>query len=423
MGIRKKNVITMLCVIVMNIIIMVAYYKFNLSGSLINAFKNRYEELEQKTESIGKILNETENIENIIKELDKTNNVRIILYDTSNNKIYDNEFDFGNEFIINSEYVVRNRNNEIYILKTENKIEVEQFQRTELILKLLRMEIILIFIVLILLGIFTYVEYLTPIVSIQESMKNYKNGIKPKKSKRKDEFGYLQNTFVDITENLEKEKQKQNRIIASISHDVKTPLTSIMGYSERLKKGQVSKEKQEKYLDVIYVKSKEIKDMVEEFDEYLSYNLEDTLKKQKIAVKDLMEIIKADYIDELNTNKINLEIINNGSEYVNIDLSKIRRVFDNLISNSIKHLKNEDRKIKIEVSKHKEKNLFVFSDNGTGVKKDRLEKIFEMLYTEDDARKVAGLGLSICKQIIELHEGKIWAENNQEGGLSIKFEI
>lgn len=423
MGIRKKNVITMLCVIVMNIIIMVAYYKFHLSGSLINAFKNRYEELEQKTEAIGKNLNETEDLENIIKELDKTNNVRIILYDTSNNKIYDNEFDFGNEFIINSEYIVRNKNNEIYILKTENKIEIEQFQRTELILKLLRMEIILIFIVLILLGIFTYVEYLTPIVSIQESMKNYKNGIKPKKSKRKDEFGYLQNTFVDITENLEKEKQKQNRIIASISHDVKTPLTSIMGYSERLKKGQVSKEKQEKYLDVIYVKSKEIKDMVEEFDEYLSYNLEDTLKKQKIAVKDLMEIIKADYIDELNTNKIRLEIINNGSEYVNIDLSKIRRVFDNLISNSIKHLKNEDRKIKIEVSKHKDKDLFVFSDNGTGVEKDRLEKIFEMLYTEDDARKVAGLGLAICKQIIESHEGKIWAENNQEGGLSIKFEI
>lgn len=413
----------MLCVIVMNIIIMIAYYKFYLSGSLINSLKNKYEELEQKTETIGKTLNETDNLENIIKELDKTSNVRIILYDTSNNKIYDNEFDFENEFIINSEYIIRNKNNEIYILKTENKIEIEHFQRTELIFKLLRMEIILIFIVLILLGIFTYVEYLTPIVSIQESMKNYKNGIKPIRSKRKDEFGYLQNSFVDITENLEKEKQKQNRIIASISHDVKTPLTSIMGYSERLKKGKLSKEKQEKYLDVIYVKSKEIKDMVEEFDEYLSYNLEDTLKKQKIAVKDLLEIIKTDYIDELNTNKIDLETINNGYENVNIDLSKIRRVFDNLISNSIKHLKNEDRKIKIEVSKYKDKNLFVFSDNGTGVEEDKLEKIFEMLYTEDNARKVAGLGLSICKQIIESHEGKIWAENNKEGGLSIKFEI
>lgn len=413
----------MLCVLVMNIIIMVAYYKFYLSGSLINAFKNRYEELEQKTETIGKKLNETENLENIIKELDKTSDVRIILYDTSNNIIYDNEFNFENEFIVNSEYIVRNKNDEVYILKTENKIEIEQFQRTELIHKLLKMEIILIFIVLILLGVFTYVEYLTPIVSIQESMKGYKNGITPKRSKRKDEFGYLQNTFVDITESLEKEKQKQNRIIASISHDVKTPLTSIMGYSERLRKGQVAKEKQEKYLDVIYVKSKEIKDMVEEFDEYLSYNLEDTLKKQKINVKDLMEIIKADYIDELNTNKISLEIINNGGKYVNIDLSKIRRVFDNLISNSIKHLKNENRKIKIEVSKNKNKNLFVFSDNGTGVEEDKLEKIFEMLYTQDNARKVAGLGLSICKQIIESHDGKIWAENNEEGGLSIKFEI
>ena len=76
-----------------------------------------------------------------------------------------------------------------------------------------------------------------------------------------------------MTKNLERQQQNQRRIIASISHDIKTPLTSIMGYAERLSKDNVTQERKERYLDTVYTKSVEIQQLVNEFDEYLGYNL------------------------------------------------------------------------------------------------------------------------------------------------------
>ena len=65
----------------------------------------------------------------------------------------------------------------------------------------------------------------------------------------------------------------------------------------------------------------------------------------------------------------------------------------------------------------------IISDSGKGVNKEEIDKIFEAFYTSDKSRKVAGLGLSICKSAIEGHGGKIWAENNDIGGLTIKFTL
>ena len=263
---------------------------------------------------------------------------------------------------------------------------------------------------MILISIFTNLEYLNPIVSIQESMKNYKKEIKPKRSTQKDEFGYLQNIFVDITQNLEKEKQKQNTMIASISHDIKTPLTSVMGYSEKFKK----------YINVIYDKSNAIKEIIDDFDEYLNYNLKTNLKKKKITTQELINIVKADYKDEFENNHVILKTKNKiPKEKIEIDIEKFRRVFANLIGDSLKHLDKKEKIISIEISKENQNTKIIIADNGTGVKQEELNKIFDILYTEDPSRKVLGLGLSICKEIIEAHGGKIWAESNQYNGLSI----
>jgi len=389
MGIKRKNVITMLCILVLNVVIIVTYYQIYLSGELGNIFKERNNELEEKVEEIIGGLEVTYDIEEIKSKLENVANYKVTLYNEANEVIYENNVSLEDDIIINAERIVKNKSN-IYILRLENNIEIGRVEKNQIMLKLVKMEIVLIIIVLILLGIFTYVEYLTPIVSIQESMKNYKNGIRPKKSKRKDEFGYLQNTFVEVVDDLEKEKEKQSRIMASISHDIRTPLTSIMGYSERLKKG-LTKEKQDKYLSVIYEKSKEIRDMVQEFDEYLSYNIEGNLKRCKIKTEELLKLIEQEYEEELKLYGIQLTVQNKSESEINIDLSKIRRVFGNLIGNSVKHLKNENKQIKIEALDIKQKIRFIVSDNGTGVEKEKLERIFEMLYTEDKGRKVAGL--------------------------------
>ncbi len=104
-------------------------------------------------------------------------------------------------------------------------------------------------------------------------------------------------------------------------------------------------------------------------------------------------------------------------------MSKIRRVFGNIIGNSIKNIDSVKKEIIVNFEDLDENILVSISDSGKGVNKEEIDKIFEALYTSDKSRKVAGLGLSICKSAIEGHGGKIWAENNNIGGLTIKFTL
>ncbi len=257
-----------------------------------------------------------------------------------------------------------------------------------------------------------------------KDIENYKYGIKPVKCHRCDEIGWLKNNFVELTDQLDEEKENQNRIIASISHDIKTPLTSIMGYAERMKNKSLPEERQKKYIDIMYSKSQDIKELIDEFDDYLSYNLESSSKKEKIQIKKLVNLINEEYEYELNQLNIDFHIESNCDEYfVDIDLSKIRRVFGNIIGNSIKNMNSVKKEIIVSFEDLDENILVSISDSGKGVNKEEIDKIFEAFYTSDKSRKVAGLGLSICKSAIEGHGGKIWAENNDIGGLTIKFTL
>ena len=274
-------------------------------------------------------------------------------------------------------------------------------------------------------GIFTAnIKVLSPIVKLQNDMKNYKYGILPKYSKIRTNLDEMQNTFVSVVEDLENEKSKQSRIIASISHDIKTPLTSIMGYADRLKNVELKEETKKEYVNKIYNKSLVMKELIEEFDDYLSCNIKETLKMEKVNVKVLLDELKQDYYDELTEKGIKFAIKSNcDMNSLLIDKTKVKRVFSNIISNSIKHSKSDKPEITIYANKKGNEILFTVSDNGGGVNKNDLNKIFEPLYTTDPARKIPGLGLSICKQIIELHGGTIEAKNNANKGLSISFTL
>lgn len=96
-------------------------------------------------------------------------------------------------------------------------------------------------------------------------------------------------------------------------------------------------------------------------------------------------------------------------------------MFSNIITNSIRQLNKEKKIIKINIIKKESFIIFEIADNGYGVKD--VKKIFEPLYTTDPSRKISGLGLSICEEIITSHEGNIKAINNEMGGLSIIFTL
>lgn len=264
-----------------------------------------------------------------------------------------------------------------------------------------------------------------PLKKLIDSIKSYRSGNKMNRVHRTDEIGELYNSFANLTNQLDEEKSAQNRIIASISHDIKTPLTSVMGYTEFLKNPNLSDARREKYINTIYTKALDIQDTVLGFDDYLSHNLDLNLKREFMTVDELLsfaaESIKTDTVNS----GASVATAANGceNEQVYADRSRLRRVFTNVAGNSMRHSDKAELEISLSAQRKKDEILIKITDNGCGVKPDQLEKIFEPLYTTDTSRSVAGLGLSICREIIGSHGGTIWAESEYGKYFSVCFTL
>lgn len=307
--------------------------------------------------------------------------------------------------------------NKAYLLKLyfDNQISVRK-----IIMELLILQIVVLLVILIITFLYTREMVLKPINSLIDDIRNYKLGKKPKRRKLRNEFDLIVNEFANLTERLDEEKKEQTRIIASISHDIKTPLTSIIGYSNLLKEQDLSHEAL-KYNQKINDKAIDIKDILSTFDDYLLNEENVELKKSLIQIKDIVRELNNDYKIELKNNNIKFKVITNvANKYINIDILKMKRVLSNMVSNSIRYL-TEGGEIKIEILDDDSNYKFIVSDNGPGVTEDMLEKIFDPLFTTDSSRKISGLGLSICREFIEMHGGKIRAYNNN--GLVLEFTI
>ena len=270
-----------------------------------------------------------------------------------------------------------------------------------------------------------YLFIIRPYKAFYDSMEEYEKSGKIVKRTFKGYVGKIYNRFFALTKNLEANEKKQKRIIASISHDIKTPLTSIMGYTERLSKDNISEDRKKRYLETIYSKAVEIRRLVDEFDEFLSYNSLGQTEKEILKLSSVFESLRKEYEDELSSYGVSAEFISeeNGEEIL-ADRKKLSRVFGNIIGNSVKHFDDEkNKKIRFKLSVNKKEAVITVSDNGRGVKEENLEVIFEPFYTSDKGRKVAGLGLSICREIIENHGGQIFARKSDMGGLEIVISL
>lgn len=289
---------------------------------------------------------------------------------------------------------------------------------TKIVIELLLLQSTLIILILLITVLYTREIFLKPINGLIEEIRNYKLGKKPKKRKLNTEFDLISNEFSNLTDLLDEEKAEQTRIIASISHDIKTPLTSIIGYSNLLKDKELD-EDASKYNNKIYDKAINIKDILSNFDDYLLNQEKISLDLSLIQIKDLVNQLNDDYKIELENNNITFTITTKIPEvYLNVDILKIKRVFSNMISNSTRYLKNGGE-IKIDITQEDNNVKFIVRDNGPGVKEDIISKIFDPLFTTDSSRKISGLGLSICKEFIEMHGGTLKAYNDE--GLVLEF--
>jgi len=254
----------------------------------------------------------------------------------------------------------------------------------------------------------------------------------------KNELGILAENFNNMSRQIKYFMEKQSKadlqqkeMIAGIAHDLRTPLTSIKGYVEGLRDGIAdTPEKREHYLNTIYASTCDTEKMLDDLLTISKLELGNiTLHLEKVSVEDFINFA-SELQAELTKNEFNFEIINHSKSNpcFRIDTDKFVRVINNIISNSIKYRRPDVKgKIIFNISEYSQSIIFEIKDNGMGVDKESLPRIFDTLYRADKARSNvrdgSGLGLSVCKQIIEMHGGMIWAQSEIGNGLSIFISL
>lgn len=220
-------------------------------------------------------------------------------------------------------------------------------------------------------------------------------------------------------------EQRKNDLVVYLAHDLKTPLTSVIGYLTLLRdERQISEELKEKYLSISLEKAERLEDLINEFFEITRFNLSNiTLEYSKVNITRLLEQLIFEFKPMLLEKNLQCELEIAPDTFIQCDVNKIQRVLDNLLRNAVNY-SFEGGKIRI-IGTQNENNLSIkFMNNGNTIPQEKLERIFEQFYRLDTARSSksggAGLGLAIAKEIVELHRGSITAKNENE---SIEFEV
>lgn len=281
---------------------------------------------------------------------------------------------------------------------------------------------------------------LKPLKALQHATENIKSGNLDFKIEleRKDEIGNLTKDFESMRQKLKEAVEVQHQyeenrklLISNISHDLKTPITSIKGYVEGIRDGVANtKEKQQKYVNTIYKKAVEMDTLIDELFLFSTLDLKHVpFHFEKLNIVHFIQECIDDFSFELKKNAIKIQLHNEVASNVHVkaDREKLMRVFNNIVQNSMKYLDKEKGQMKISLKESEELLLVTIEDNGSGIGSEDLPNVFQSFYRADKSRNSktggTGLGLAISKQIIEAHGGTIWAESKKNTGTTINFSL
>lgn len=291
-----------------------------------------------------------------------------------------------------------------------------------------------------LLSFFVSKSIIKPINKLKTAAQSIKAGnldhsIKPS---RYDEIGQLTQDFeemrVKLNESFAIQKQyEENRkeLIAHISHDLKTPVTSIKGYVEGLRDGICdTPEKQDRYIQTIYAKSMDLDHLI---DELFLYSKLDLGKVPFVFEKIDLKNYLIDYLEELSFDlekenaEVSFEWKEQGQYQIEADSEKLKRVLGNIVENSLKYADKDQKKLKFSLYQAEDGVELAVEDNGPGIPEESIPYIFNQFYRAEQSRSKltggSGLGLSIARMIIEGHGGTIKTENVYNGGTKIIFSL
>ena len=204
-------------------------------------------------------------------------------------------------------------------------------------------------------------------------------------------------------------EQKKNDLIMYMAHDLKTPLTSVIGYLSLLnEEKEISKNLKNKYIKIALDKSLRLEELTNQFFEITRYNLNDMpINRTNIDLVMLLEQLIEEFYPMLEERNLKLNINKPSTVIYNADGDKLARAFGNLLKNAINY-SYENTTISIELIENESEIEIIFKNKGTTIPEYKLEKIFDKFYRTDDSRQSnnggAGLGLAITKEIVELHK-------------------
>ncbi|MEG7966435.1 HAMP domain-containing sensor histidine kinase [Bacillus cereus group sp. Sample30] len=223
----------------------------------------------------------------------------------------------------------------------------------------------------------------------------------------------------ESVENEKKSQEMKNEMISNISHDLRTPVTSLIGYADLLgNKLHANGEECEQYVSILKRKSYELKNQVDELLEYCQINYREIeLHKSVVNMKALMEQIMIDFVPQLDDANMSFYIKSDEVLHVEVDVALIVRLFENVIGNSIMYGK-DGKEIAIEIS-NKTMNVEIEIKNfGQCIPDENLPYVFEKFYRGEKSRSShtggKGMGLAIARSIAELHKGDITVRSNEK---------
>lgn len=250
------------------------------------------------------------------------------------------------------------------------------------------------------------------------------------------ELNFMENKLNKIKSNLEKQKkaaidaeQRKNDLVVYLAHDIKTPLTSIIGYLSLLNEApDMPPEQKAKYVGITLEKAYRLEQLINEFFEITRFNLQTiVLNKEKVNLLFMLQQMADEFYPILAPQKKQMSV--NVPDGLTLwgDADKLARVFNNIIKNAIAY-SYENSVIDISARQQDKFIVITFTNQGNPIPQAKLETIFEKFYRLDSSRSTntggAGLGLAIAKEIVNAHDGTISVESNTENtAFTIKLPI
>ncbi len=243
-----------------------------------------------------------------------------------------------------------------------------------------------------------------------------------------DEMGYLAASLAYMAGEIARQEEDQKKFIANVSHDFRSPLTSIRGYLVAMQDGTIPKEMYDRYLGIVINETDRLTKLTNEM---LTLNNMSTkgmlLDKSDFDINQVIRNVSASFEGTCREKRIAIELVLTDEKMlVNADISKIQQVLYNLLDNAIK-FSHHDSAIKIETTERHSKVFVSVKDSGIGIPKDEQKLVFDRFYKSDLSRgkdkKGTGLGLAIVKEIVKAHDENINVISTEGVGTEFIFSL